>query len=61
MAPSDRHPSTHRGAPTAPSNARSRTASAASWRRVLPAPDTMFALFALAAALVVFADFAATF
>ncbi len=60
MAPSDRHPTTHRGAPPS-SPRRSGSASAASWRRVLPAADTMFALFALAAALVVFADFAATF
>lgn len=53
MALSDRHPSTHRGASAAPTTA--------SWRRALPAADTMFALFALAAALAVIADFAATF
>lgn len=32
-----------------------------SWRRLLPTGDTLFALFAIVAALVVFADFAATF
>ncbi|MBL8346045.1 MAG: hypothetical protein JNN03_11430 [Rubrivivax sp.] len=46
---------------SAPSPRHARVAPLPSWRRLLPAADTMFALFAIAAALVVFADFAATF
>jgi len=49
----------HRASASSPRPAR--VASVRSWRRVLPAADTMFALFAIAAALAVFADFAATF
>lgn len=76
MVPSDRPAPAHRRASTPAARAIPRSAAAdeafswrpspraserPSWRQRLPAADTLFAMAALAAALAVFADFAATF